>query len=291
MLSDKSGLNLTQQIAHHLGKAIISGEYGDENPVPSEAVLCEQLGVSRSAAREAVKSLAAKGLLSSRARQGIRVLPESQWNLFDADILGWIRDSNPSLDLLREFSELRIAVEPEAAWLAAHRQNPDSIALLEQALERMKQAESGLDDPLEADIGFHLSVLNASENRFFIQLGRIIDTTLRVSIRFTNRLSGVNTADYSEHKAIYDAIAAGRPERGPEGLGKAGGRRPQTDRKGTGRPDRLNRRRLTTPRWIRPRGARRDFSSHIPPWPPRSPPPRPHPHPARGRAAGGYSRR
>ena len=213
MLQNNRGMNLTQQIAHHLGMAIVRGEYGEHNPVPSEAVLCDELNVSRSAAREAVKSLAAKGLISSRARQGIRVLPEAEWNLFDAEILGWIRDSNPSLDLLREFTELRIAVEPEAAMLAAQRRNTTHIARLEQSLARMKDAESGLDDPLESDIAFHLCILDASENRFFMQLGRIIDTTLRVSIRYTNMLSGVKAAAYLEHKRIYDAIADNKPER------------------------------------------------------------------------------
>lgn len=211
MLPYGKDMNLTQQVAHYLGKAIISGEYGTHNPVPSEAVLCKQLEVSRSAAREAVKSLAAKGLLSSRARQGIRVLPENEWNLFDADVLGWIKDSNPSLALLREFTELRLAVEPEAAWLAANRQNKEKVSLIVDALERMKQAESGMDDPLESDIAFHLSILDASENRFFMQLGRIIDTTLRVSIRFTNMLKGVQAAAYEDHKSICDAIVGHRP--------------------------------------------------------------------------------
>ncbi|MEM7280351.1 MAG: GntR family transcriptional regulator, partial [Pseudomonadota bacterium] len=63
MLRFGKDMNLTQQVAHFLGKAIISGKYGEHNPVPSEAVLCKELSVSRSAAREAVKSLAAKGLL------------------------------------------------------------------------------------------------------------------------------------------------------------------------------------------------------------------------------------
>ena len=200
------GMNLTQQVTDTLGSAIVSGKYGAHNPVPSEAVLCEQLQVSRSAAREAVKSLAAKGLITSRARQGIRVLPESEWNLFDADVLRWIRDSNPSIALLKEFTELRIAIEPEAAKLAADRQNHEKIEKIAIALERMKVAESGLDDPLESDIAFHLSILDASENRFFMQLGRIIDTTLRVSIRFTNRRTGVQAANYMDHKKVYDGI-------------------------------------------------------------------------------------
>lgn len=206
------GMNLTQQVAETLGSAIITGKYGEHNPVPSEAVLCQQLKVSRSAAREAVKSLAAKGLITSRARQGIRVLPETEWNLFDADVLRWMRDSNPSLQLLREFAELRVAVEPEAAMLAAQRQNSEKISKISEALDRMKHAESGLDDPLEADIAFHLSILDASENRFFCQLGRIIDTTLRVSIRFTNMRTGVRAGNHPEHKQIYDAIVANKPE-------------------------------------------------------------------------------
>jgi DNA-binding FadR family transcriptional regulator len=205
------GMNLTQQVADTLGNAIINGKYGAHNPVPSEAVLCEQLQVSRSATREAVKSLAAKGLITSRARQGIRVLPESEWNLFDADVLRWMRDSNPSLELLREFTELRVAIEPGAAMLAAQRQNIDKIAKIELALRRMKQAETGLDDPLESDIAFHLSILEASDNRFFMQLGRIIDTTLRVSIRFTNMRTGVRAGNHGEHKMIYDAIVSKNP--------------------------------------------------------------------------------
>jgi len=204
-------MNLTQQVADILGSAIVNGTYGEHNPVPSEAVLCEQLQVSRSAAREAVKSLAAKGLLTSRARQGISILPESEWSLFDQDVLRWMRDSNPSLSLLREFTELRIAIEPQAARLAAQRQNLDKIAHIGTALERMKQAESGLDDPLESDIAFHLSILDASENRFFAQLGRLIDTTLRVSIRFTNMRIGATGGNYVDHKMIYDAIASNRP--------------------------------------------------------------------------------
>lgn len=209
--SNGKGLNLTQQSAHQLGEAIVRGEYGEHNPVPSEAVLCEMLDVSRSATREAIKSLAAKGLISSRARQGIRVLPESEWNLFDADVLLWIRNSNPSLHLLKEFAELRLAVEPIAAQQAAEQQDSELITNMGAALERMKAADSGLDDPLDADIAFHISIMEASGNRFFSQLGRITDTTLRVSIRVTNNLFGVNAASYEEHKQVYDAIRKQQP--------------------------------------------------------------------------------
>ncbi|WP_425455466.1 FadR/GntR family transcriptional regulator [Arenicella xantha] len=142
----------------------------------------------------------------------MKVLPESEWNLFDADVLRWMRDSNPSLELLREFTQLRVAIEPDAARLAAQHQDSEKIAEIAEALVRMKNAETGMDDPLESDIAFHLSVLNASGNRFFSQLGRIIDTTLRVSIRFTNMRTGVNAGNHDDHKKIYDAIVENQPE-------------------------------------------------------------------------------
>ncbi|WP_289076799.1 GntR family transcriptional regulator, partial [uncultured Pseudoalteromonas sp.] len=89
--------NLTQQLTHDLGFAIVRGVYPVNEGLPSEADLCVKYDVSRSATREAVKMLSAKGLISSRPKQGIRVLPESSWNMFDTDVLRWILSSKPSL--------------------------------------------------------------------------------------------------------------------------------------------------------------------------------------------------
>ncbi|MDZ7869243.1 MAG: GntR family transcriptional regulator [Rheinheimera sp.] len=92
--------NLTHQLTHDLGLAIVQGVYPVGSGMPSEAELCIRHNVSRSATREAVKMLSAKGLLTSRPKQGIRVLPESNWNMFDTDVLRWILSSKPSLSLL-----------------------------------------------------------------------------------------------------------------------------------------------------------------------------------------------
>jgi len=206
------GRNLTHQVTYKLGAAIVRGQYGVNEPLPTEAELCEQFDISRSVIREAVKMLTAKGLISSRPRQGIRVQPNNRWNMFDADVLEWTLSSRPSLDLLKEFTELRMGIEPEAAVLAARKQNPALISDIEQALARMDAAEQGNDDPLEADIAFHTAVLLASENRFFIQLRNFIQTALRVSIASTNQLKGVEVASESDHRTVYDAIAANDPE-------------------------------------------------------------------------------
>ena len=205
--------NLTQQLAHYLGFAIVRGIYPINEGLPSEADLCIKYDVSRSATREAVKMLSAKGLISSRPKQGIRVLPESSWNMFDTDVLRWILSSNPSLSLLKEFTQVRVALEPQAAALAAISATAEQLAEIDNALARMADADKGLDDTLEADIAFHTSILVASNNRFFVQLTEFISTALRVSIRYTNHIKGVPGADVAKHADILNTIKSRNPER------------------------------------------------------------------------------
>lgn len=208
-----TGRNLTYQLTHQLGAAIVQGQYALDKSFPTEAELSSQFNISRSVTREAVKMLTAKGLIASRPRQGIRVMPSTHWNMFDADVLAWTLNARPSLALLKEFTQLRMAIEPEAAALAAanHLEVP-GIKAIANALTRMKKADDGLDDPLAADIDFHCAILAASNNRFFFQLREFIQVALRVSIASTNQLKGVFNASYEDHKKIYDAIARGDAE-------------------------------------------------------------------------------
>jgi len=204
------GQNLTYSIVHDLGVAIVTGAYSKQNPFPVEAELCRQYGASRSVLREAVKMLTAKGLLGARPRQGTWVEPESNWNLLDPDILGWLLERKFSPALLIEFSEIRLAVEPGAAALAAKAGGPAEKAAVRAAIERMQAAERGDDDPLESDIAFHVAVLRASMNRFYAQLTGLTATALRFSIRTTNRYKGVRLASVADHKKVAGAILAGK---------------------------------------------------------------------------------
>lgn len=201
--------NLTQQLTHKLGEAIVKGDYPIGTRMPSEAVLCEQFEVSRSATREAVKMLSAKGLISSRPKQGITVNPETLWNLYDSDVLVWILKSKPSLQLLKEFTEVRFAIEPMAAKLAAENATPEQIKDIEQALYRISEAEEGLEDQLDAHINFLNMILVASGNRFFIQLTQFVDAALRVSIRYTNQVKGISNTDVTFHVKVFNAIKDG----------------------------------------------------------------------------------
>lgn len=203
-----SGRNLTWSIVQDLGTAIVIGKYSDKRPFPVEADLCRQYGASRSVLREAVKMLTAKGLLAARPRQGTWVQPEDQWNLLDPDVLGWLLERKYSPELLIEFTQIRLAVEPEAAALAA-RATAAEHAAVRAGLERMVAAERGEDDPLESDIAFHVAILRASGNPFFAHLRELIATALRFSIRTTNQYKGVRLASIADHRKISDAILSG----------------------------------------------------------------------------------
>ena len=209
----ESNRSLTQTIVHDLGQAIVCGTYSAENPFPIEAELCRQYNVSRSILREAVKMLTSKGLLNARPRQGTWVQPEQRWNLLDPDVLRWLLERKFSLKLLAEFTEVRLAIEPQAAALAATRGSGAQLAKIQAAIDRMQAAEVGDDDPLLADIAFHVAVLEASGNRFYAQLQDLIDTALRISIRLTNKLKGVARASVEDHSKVLDAILAGDADR------------------------------------------------------------------------------
>ena len=204
-----SGRNLTQSIVHDLGRQVVTNVFSPGNPFPAESELCRRYGVSRPVLREAVKMLTAKGLLASRPRQGTSVQAEARWNLLDPDVLHWLLERKFDNSLLIEFTQIRLAIEPEAAALAAVAADAGQLRDLRHAIWRMEAAERGEDDPLLSDIAFHVAILHASGNRFFAQLDEFVETALRFSIRRTNLTKGVRLASVADHRRVADAIVAG----------------------------------------------------------------------------------
>src|SRR5206468_10132480 len=191
----------------------VTGFY-DDRAFPTEAELAKQHDVSRSVTREAVKMLTAKGLLTARPRKGTTVRPASHWNLFDPDVLRWLLERKFSLELLRQFSELRIAIEPAAAALAAREADAEAVAAIEAGYARMEAVERDEDDALEADVAFHIAILNACGNPFYRPFRHVVAPALQTSIRFTSRFNGrapslpMHRASLPAHRAVLDAIRA-----------------------------------------------------------------------------------
>ena len=201
------GRNLTVGLLDHVGKAIVTGFY-DSKSFPTEAQLADQYKVSRSVTREAVKMLTAKGLLTARPRQGTVIQATRHWNLLDKDVLRWLLERKFSLQLLRQFTELRVSIEPKAAELASGSAGYDDLQRIKKAFDRMVLADGGEGDPTEADIDFHVAILKASGNPFFWRLKPLITNALHLSIQLTNKISG-HMADIHAHEAILIAIEKG----------------------------------------------------------------------------------
>src|SRR5690606_22855808 len=109
--------NLHSQVLWELGVAMVRGDYAEGEILPSDSELQQRFSVSRTVLREALKTLAAKGMIEARARIGTRVLPRQRWNLFDADVLAWHFETGPDLNFLSSLAEIRIGVGVEPARL------------------------------------------------------------------------------------------------------------------------------------------------------------------------------
>lgn len=210
------GRNLTYGLLDVLGRMIVTGVY-DGKPFPIEAELSKEHAVSRSVTREAVKMLGAKGLLTARPRQGTIITPPAAWNWFDTDVLRWLLERKFSLALLRQFTELRLTIEPGAAALAAQAGSQEGFELIRRGYARMEAAEEGNDNPLTSDIAFHVAILEASGNPFYAQFRDVVATALQTSIQFTNRYRG-RSASLPGHKAVLDAILARDAEGAAEAM-------------------------------------------------------------------------
>lgn len=201
-------VSLTYSLVETLGQAIVGGAYDGPEGFPIEAELCARFSASRTVAREAVKMLTAKGLLRSRPRQGTHVEPLNRWNLLDPDVARWLTARPYSHDGYRELTEIRLAIEPVAAGLAARRATADDKAAIRAGYDGMCRHADRHDQALLADIEFHVAILKASRNPFLTQLTSLIHTALTLSIGLTNRIAG-HTANLADHEAVLVAIEQG----------------------------------------------------------------------------------
>ena len=196
------------QIVHAIGRRIVSGAIRPGELLPAES----HLKASRTVVREAIKVLAAKGLVESRPKTGTRVRPAASWNLLDPDVLAWQQEGMPRPAFLRKLTEVRLIVEPAAAELAARRARASALSALDAAFREMADAlrRDRLDYEAfnQADIRFHRAILQACENDVLEQMSAMVYSALLVSFQATSRLPGRARASLPRHRAILEAIRA-----------------------------------------------------------------------------------
>lgn len=204
--------NLQAQVLDELGAAIAGGQHPPGSPMPVEAELCAKFGVSRTVVREAIKSLAAKGMLTTGPKVGTRICNPSEWNWFDPQVVAWQAKSGFTKDVLRDLQELRRLIEPAAASLAAERATPEDIADLEKAYEGMREAIERQGDYVSHDLLFHQSLLKASHNQMIRQMSRAMGALLLTSFELSSRKPGGPAQSLPLHRAVLDAIRNRDPQ-------------------------------------------------------------------------------
>lgn len=205
--------NMLGQTLDLLGEGIASGRYSTSASIPSENLLCIEFGVSRTVIREAIKTLVAKGMISTGPKVGTRVLESDQWNWFDPQVVAWHSKIGLSREFLRDLQELRRVVEPAAVRLAAARATAEDLAGIEAAYAGMRQAIEFGGDYVTHDLLFHQGLLKASHNRMVIQMSKALGALLRTSFEISTAKPNGTSLSLPLHRAVLDAVIARAPER------------------------------------------------------------------------------
>jgi len=196
-----------------LGEAIVAGRYAIGASIPSEPVLGEELGVSRTVVREAIKSLAAKGLIVTGPKVGTRVLPQDKWNWFDPDVITWQSRAGLTPEFLRDLQDLRRVVEPAAVRLAAERAEEKDIEEIERAYAGMKEAIENGGDYVTFDLRFHNGLLAAARNRMLAQMSKALNALLRTSFEISTAKPDGPALSLPMHRAVIDAVILRNPDK------------------------------------------------------------------------------
>lgn len=204
----RPGRRLHGAVANKLGIAIVSGEYAPGDVLSGEVAFAEELNVSRSAYREAMQVLTAKGLVESRPKAGTRVLPRSRWNVLDPDVLAWAFARMPDRKFVRDLFELRAVVEPAAAGMAAARRDKVQLAEMREALALMRRHSLASDEGRAADRDFHKAILRATGNDAVQALAAGIGAAVNWTTQFKQRSRQLPRNPLPDHVRVFDAIAA-----------------------------------------------------------------------------------
>jgi DNA-binding FadR family transcriptional regulator len=200
---------LPDRIAGEFGRRIVSGAIAPGDTLPIEPEIQREFAVSRTAVREAMRLLAGKGMTRSRRKTGTHVRPVADWNMLDPDVLLWHLEPQPSAEFIRNLFEMRLIFEPVAAALAAHRIDDDGRARVRRAAEGIAANPRGSDGQVEADLNFHMTVLNATRNSLLLSLGSLIGSALAVTFQANWQRSTSPVESVAMHRDVCEKICEG----------------------------------------------------------------------------------
>ena len=206
------------QTVEVLAQRILDGRIAEGATLDLNALQAE-FDVSLTVLREALRVLAAKGLVDARPKRGTFVRPREAWSLLDGDVLRWQFARSHRPGLFDDLHELRSIVEPGAASLAAARATEDDLAALDAALADMAAAGSDPAAAVEADLAFHRALLAATHNELIQRMEVLIETGLAERDRMVHGAAGPGDP-VPAHRAVVDAIRRHNPTLAARAMGK-----------------------------------------------------------------------
>jgi DNA-binding FadR family transcriptional regulator len=205
-VTERRALRVYGTIARDMGIAIVTGRWQPGHVLEGEVEASARLQISRTAYREALRMLSAKGLISSRPRTGTRVNSASEWHLLDPDVLSWLFSEAPQPEVLHSLFELRTIVEPAAAALAAQRRAPAHLDRMRRALDDMRRYTLHRAEGRRADQEFHAGLLAGTANPFVISLTKGVTAAVDSLTLFKLRLAKVKRDPVPDHLRVFEAI-------------------------------------------------------------------------------------
>jgi DNA-binding FadR family transcriptional regulator len=200
---------LHREVMRHLAAEIVSGQRPAGEMLPREVDLAEEFGVSRGVARECLRALEERGLLTVRHGRGATVSPRGQWDVFDPDVLAAVLEGDGGNELLAEYVECRRIIEVEASGMAAERGSAEALEPAAEALARMERDVRSEQRFHEADVSFHQALIHAAGNRPLGAVAARIHAGL-VAARFPlARPEYRRERALPEHRRILEAVRAG----------------------------------------------------------------------------------
>jgi DNA-binding FadR family transcriptional regulator len=217
-MAERKLLRVHGAIAREIGIEIVSGRLRPGHVLESELEASAHRHVSRTAYREALRMLNAKGLISSRPRAGTRVSPMPDWHMLDPDVLAWLFSDVPRPEMLHSLFELRTIIEPAAAALAAKCRRPTHLDRMERAFVDMRRYTLHRPEGRIADQEFHAALLAASGNPFMISLTKGVTAAVDSLTHFKLRLSKVERDPVPDHMRVFNAVRDKDPEAAREAM-------------------------------------------------------------------------
>lgn len=200
-------------VINEIGAGIITGRFPIGSILPTDAVMMENYGVSRTVLREALRTLEAKGLVEARPKVGTRVSPSSRWNLFDAQVLSWHFEAQLDRRFVESLFDVRQALERRAADLAVRHRTAEQVRLLKYWVHQMDLSADSVEQHALADLEVHRLIAETSRNPLLRSVTGVVELTLALAATSGSLAERHETrlASTLRHEALVAAVEAGDP--------------------------------------------------------------------------------